>query len=74
MRDEAIKGAFHMAAVIIVAPLLAYNAKEFMQHQHPRNGMNALVYAFVLGFEVWNTFGHWYADERSEYADQRNGR
>lgn len=59
MKGEVFNGAVHMAAVVIVAPMLAYNAKEYAIRREPRNALNAVVYTFALGFEIWNTFGHW---------------
>lgn len=65
---EAINGGFHMAAVVIIAPMLGYNAKEYAMHRHPRNGINTLVYTALLGFEILNTWEHWYASQRNEDA------
>lgn len=66
MTEEVVKGGFHMAALIVVTPLLAHNAKEALLTKHPRNAFNAAVYAFVLGLEVYNVFGHWYAEGRRD--------
>lgn len=47
-----------MAALIVVSPMLFYNAKEWLIHRDRRHGLNALVCLCALGFECWNTVGH----------------
>lgn len=69
MSEEQVKGAFHMAAALIVSPLLAYNAKEYLTRKDARNLFNTAVYCAAIGFEVYNTYGHW----RHGCAQERNG-
>lgn len=60
MSEEAFRGLVHMLAVSLFAVMAAYNVMRWCDDHELRHLINALIYSPLWGFEIYQTFLHWW--------------